>query len=79
MHGPMAHACALELLCREYKLTLHGKKADLFNINIIVPLSRLFSTIYNMSGRVVSDIQTRAENDSSYEFIGEVILKINVV
>ena len=56
------------------------------------------STIYNMSGRVVSDIQTRAEgeslyiryntaahvvndlkNDSSYEFIGEVILKINVV
>jgi hypothetical protein len=55
-------------------------------------------TIYNMSGRVVSDIQTRAEgeslyiryntdanvvnglkNDSSYELIGEVILKINVV
>jgi hypothetical protein len=57
-------------------------------------------TIYNMSGRVVSDIQTRAEgegeslyiryntdanvvndlkNYSSYEFIGEVILKINVV
>jgi hypothetical protein len=55
-------------------------------------------TIYNMSGRVVSDIQTRAEgeslyiryntdanvvnglkNDSSYEFIGEVILKINMV
>ena len=54
--------------------------------------------VYNMSGRVVSDIQTRAEgeslyiryntdanvvnglkNDSSYEFIGEVILKINVV
>jgi hypothetical protein len=52
-----------------------------------------------MSGRVVSDIQTRAEgeslyiryntdanvvngglkNDSSYEFIGKVILKINVV
>jgi hypothetical protein len=51
-----------------------------------------------MSGRVVSDIQTRAEgeslyiwyntdanvvnglkSDSSYEFIGEVILKINVV
>jgi hypothetical protein len=55
-------------------------------------------TIYNMSGRVASDIQTRAEgeslyiryntdanvvndlkNDSSYEFNGEVILKINVV
>ena len=55
------------------------------------------SNVYNMSGRVVSDIQTRAEgeslyiryntdanvvnnlkNDSSYEFIGEVILKINV-
>jgi hypothetical protein len=54
--------------------------------------------IYNMSGRVVSDIQTRTEggslyiryntdtnvvndlkNDSTYEFIGEVILKINVV
>ena len=52
----------------------------------------LLCTIYSMSGRVVSDIQTRAvyntdanvvndlkKNDSSYEFIGEVILKINVV
>ena len=55
----------------------------------------IISTIYNMSGRVVSDIQTREslyiryntdanvvndlKNDSSYEFIGEVILKINVV
>jgi hypothetical protein len=58
----------------------------------------MISTIYNMTGRVVSDIQTRAEgeslyiryntdanvvndlkNDSSYELIGEVILKINVV
>ena len=56
------------------------------------------SDVYNMSGRVVSDIQTRTEgeslyiryntdanvvnylkNDSSYKFIGEVILKINVV
>ena len=55
-------------------------------------------TIYNMSGRVVSDIQTRSEGeslyiryntdadvvnglkkDSCYEFIVEVILKINVV
>ena len=46
--------------------------------------SRSISTIYNMSGSVVSDIQIRAEaranvvnglkNDSSYEFIGEVIL-----
>jgi hypothetical protein len=27
---------------------------------------RKLSTIYNMSGRVVSDIQTRAENDPSY-------------
>ena len=61
-------------------------------------LMSFLSTIYNMSGRVVSDIQTRAEgeslyiryntaahvvnglkNDSSYEFICEVILKINVV
>jgi hypothetical protein len=61
-------------------------------------LDRSISTIYNMSGRVVSDIQTRAEgeslyiryntdanvvndlkNDSSFEFIGEVILKINIV
>ena len=58
----------------------------------------IICTIHNMSGRVVSDIQTRAEgeslyiryntdanvvndlkNDSSYEFIAEVILKINVV
>ena len=56
------------------------------------------SNVYNMSGRVVSDIQTRAEGESlyiryntdanvvnnlknnpSYEFIGEVILKISVV
>jgi hypothetical protein len=63
--------------------------------NILFPT---ISTIYNMSGRVVSDIQTRAEgeslyiryrsdanvlsylkNDPSYEFIGEVILKINIV
>jgi hypothetical protein len=54
--------------------------------------------VYNIRGRVVSDIQTRAEgeslyiryntdanvvnnlkNDSSDEFIGELILKINVV
>jgi hypothetical protein len=35
-----------------------------------------------MSSRSVSDIQTRAEGerkDPSYEFIGEVILKINIV
>ena len=57
-------------------------------------LLKTISTIYNMSGRIVSDIQTRAEgeslyiryntdanvvndlkNDSSCEFIGEVILK----
>ena len=44
-------------------------------------------TIYNMSGRVVSDIRYNTDanvvndlkNYSSYEFIGEVILKINVV
>jgi hypothetical protein len=59
---------------------------------------KVIRNVYNMSGRVVSDIQTRAEgesvyiryntdatvvnnlkNVSSYEFIGEVILKINVV
>ena len=69
-----------------------------FACNKSVTVTQLVSTIYNMSGRVVSDIQTRAEgeslyiryntdanvvnglkNDSSYEFIGEVILKINVV
>jgi hypothetical protein len=61
-------------------------------------LARVVCNVYNMSGRVVWDMQTRAEgeslyipyntdanvvnnlkNDSSYEFIGEVILKINVV
>ena len=38
-------------------------------------------TIYNRSGRVVSDanVVNGLKNDSSYEFIGEVILKINVV
>jgi hypothetical protein len=54
--------------------------------------------VYNMSGRVVSHIQTRAEgeslyiryntdanvvnnlkNDSSYEFIGEVIFKNSLI
>ena len=64
----------------------------------IMSMSTIICTIYNMSGRVVSDIQTRAEgeslyiryntdanvvnglkNDSSYEFIGEVISKINVI
>jgi hypothetical protein len=64
----------------------------------ILQYLRTFCNVYNMSGRVVSDIQTRAEgeslyiryntdanvvnnlkNSSSYEFIGEVILKINVV
>ena len=74
-------------------------EADLGNIlSVYYTLRNLICTIYNMSGRVVSDIQTRAEgeslyiryhtdanvvndlkNDSSYEFIGEVILKINVV
>ena len=63
-----------------------------------IALSDVICTIYNMSGRVVSDIRTRAEgeslyiryntdanvvnglkNDSSYEFIGEVILKMNIV
>ena len=65
-----------------------------------IPINSLnidICTIYNMIGRVVSDIQTRAageslyiryntdanvvndlKNDSSYEFIDEVILKINV-
>ena len=66
--------------------------------HILLKTVPLLSNVYNMSGRVVSDIQTRAEgeslyiryntdanvvnnlkNDPSYEFIGEVILKINVV
>ena len=65
---------------------------------LCLPAHTSISNVYNMSGRVVSDIQTRAEgeslyiryntdanvvnnlkNDSSYKFIGEVILKINVV
>jgi hypothetical protein len=45
--------------------------------------SSCVSNVYNIRVRVVSDIQTLAENnlknDSSYKFIGEVILKINVV
>ena len=72
--------------------------ADMIFYKVYEFLMSILSTIYNMSGRVVSDIQTRAEgeslyiryntdanvvndlkNDSSYEFIGEVILKINVV
>ena len=46
-------------------------------------LQYIICTIYNMSGRVVSDIYANVvnglKNDSSYEFVGEVILKINVV
>jgi hypothetical protein len=72
--------------------------ADMICHQVYEFLMRILSTIYNMSGRVVSDIQTRAEgeslyiryntdanvvndlkNDASYAFIGEVILKINVV
>jgi hypothetical protein len=77
---------------------------NISKINIPIFIKRpgitywIISNVYNMSGRVVSDIQTRGEgeslyiryntdanvvnnlkNDSSYEFIGEVILKINVV
>ena len=62
----------VSLQSRFYTLAL----VFVFDMNIYSPS---LSTIYNMSGRVVSDIQTRAEGDSSYEFIGEVILKINVV
>jgi hypothetical protein len=70
---------------------------DYIYLNIIY-LKELSSNVYNMSGHVVSDVQTWAEgeslyiryntdanvvnnlkNDSSHEFIGEVILKINVV
>ena len=69
-----------------------------YNSVYVSTLCHYVCNVYNMSGRVVSDIQTRAEgeslyiryntdanvvnnfkNDSSYEFIGEVILKINVV
>jgi hypothetical protein len=70
--------------------------ADMICHKVYKLLMSILSTIYNMSGRVVSDIQTRTvslyiwyntdanvvnglKNDSSYEFIGEVILKINVV
>ena len=54
--------------------------SELFSITWKNELVHRVSTIYNMSGRVVSDIQTRAEGeslyiryntDSSYEFIGE--------
>ena len=66
---------------------------DLLKTSACLLIYYFICTIYNMSGRVVSDIQTRAEgeslyirhntdanvvnglkNDSSYEFIGEVIL-----
>ena len=68
------------------------------NISMVGTNISHLRNVYNMSGRVVSDTQTRAEgeslyiryntdanvvnnlkNDSSYKFIGEVILKINVV
>ena len=73
-------------------------KAIILNAKSLDRNCSSISNVYNMSGRVVSDIQTRAEgeslyiryntdanvvnnlkNDSSYKFIGEVILKINVV
>jgi hypothetical protein len=63
--------------------------------NTISIRENFISTIYNMSGRVVSvynfgeslyiryntdaNVVNDLKNDSSYEFIGEVILKINVV
>jgi hypothetical protein len=82
-------------ICREYSKEI--SVTTLFDCFYFQRYTSV-STIYNMSSRVVSDIQTRAEgeslyiryntdanvvndlkNDSSYEFIGEVILKINVV
>jgi hypothetical protein len=72
--------------------------ADMICHKVYEFLMSILSNVYNMTGRVVSDIQTRAEgeslyiryntdanvvnnlkNDSSYESIGKVILKINVV
>ena len=38
-------------------------------------VSDIISTRYNTDANVVNDLK----NDSSYEFIGEVILKINAV
>jgi hypothetical protein len=79
------------------KYKLNGCKNS-YKFHSHFTLRRSICNVYNMSGRVVSDIQTRAEgeslyiryntdanvvnnlkNDSSYKFIGEVILKINVV
>ena len=83
-----------------YQQTYTIRTTRIWNIlpGSITDKSNSLSNVYNMSGRVVSDIQTRAEgeslyiryntdanvvnnlkNDSSYKFIGEVILKINVV
>ena len=43
----------------------------------------IVSNVYNMSGRVVSDIQTRAEGESLYNYLiqhgREVILKIHPI
>ena len=87
----------------EIKVIISTRDNILFHIIILRGQQYLLQycivcNVYNMSGRVVSDIQTRAEgeslyiryntdanvvnnlkNDSSYKFIGEVILKINVV
>jgi hypothetical protein len=54
---------------------------QIISIVFLWDFSKQISTIYNMSGRVVSDIQTRAEGESLYiryntdanEFIGEVM------
>ena len=83
--------CMADYIC-DQKIVAKNFREEQLNYNYTL------CNVYNMSGRVVSDIQTRAEgeslyiryntdanvvtnlkNDSSYKFIGEVILKINVV
>jgi hypothetical protein len=49
--------------------------AVLYRIYKLEPKARVCHIRYNTDANVVNDLK----NDSSYEFIGEVILKINVV
>ena len=47
-------------------IILSGVSNAIPKVNQINLQRNLISTIYNMSGRVVSDIQTRAEGESLY-------------
>ena len=61
--------------CKVTQLDQYRTRKEILTVNTFINYR---STIYNMSG-CDANVVNGLKNDSSYEFIGEVILKINVV